>query len=190
MASSRPMPGRPGGSGGANYKKDLNVIMNNLNIELSKVKDASMRGLINAAIFIRNETETKAPATPVDLGNLRSSWFVTTAKKKEANDQWNKGFRSTPMGKKKVKNKSMASDHAAAITAAKGELAGMNSKEKEFMMMGYSAKYAGFVHEFVNPDINFKRKNPQAAAKWFQSHVYGNTQKIFNIVAATSKMKK
>jgi hypothetical protein len=197
MRSTKPMPGRPGGSGGVNYKKDLNAIIAEANVQLSKIKDASMRGLINAAIFIRNETETKPLSTPVDLGNLRSSWFITTATKKSPDDQWNKGFRNA-LGEKGRKKKDLsgkasklASGRTKAIGDAKSELTKMNmGGNKEFLMMGYSARYAGYVHEFVNPDIKFKRKNPQSGAKWFQQHVYGNTNKIFQIVAATSKMKK
>jgi hypothetical protein len=55
------MPGRPGGSGGANYQQQLKVIMANLNKEISNIQGASMKGLINAAIFIRNETEKTPP---------------------------------------------------------------------------------------------------------------------------------
>jgi hypothetical protein len=183
-----PMPGQPGGSGGTKYQQELKVIMSNLNKEISNIQNASMKGLINAAIYIRNETEKTPPLTPVDLGNLRSSWFITTATKKEANDQWNKGFRKSPKGTKRIADKDLASNHSRAVTEAKGTLAGMNTPTRKFMMMGYSANYAGYVHEFVNPSISWSRAGSNA--KWFQSHVYANKTKIFQIVAETSKMKK
>ena len=185
---SIPMPGRPGGSGGADYQQQLKVIMANLNKEISVIQGASMKGLINAAIFIRNETEKTPPLTPVDLGNLRSSWFITTATQKSANDQWNKGFRKNPTGKKKVADKDLASNHSRAIASAKSDLAGMNTPTRKFMMMGYSANYAGYVHEFVN--AKFQERTPAAGAKWFQAHVFSNSQKIFQIVAETSKVIK
>ena len=185
---SVPMPGRPGGSGGANYQQQLKVIMANLNKEISVIQGASMKGLINAAIFIRNETEKTPPLTPVDLGNLRSSWFITTATQKSANDQWNKGFRKNPTGTKKVADKDLASNHSRAIAGAKSELSGMNTATRKFMMMGYSANYAGYVHEFVNPNISWSREGSNA--KWFQAHVYSNKAKIFQIVAETSKVIK
>lgn len=191
------MPGRPGGSGGTSYKRDLNNIMSNLNKEIVNIKGATMKGLINAAIYVRNETETKPLVTPVDLGNLRSSWFITTATKTQGRDKWNKGFRNQ-RGEKgkytgaKLSNKAaqMASGHSEAITNAKATLGSMNNQNRQFLMMGYSANYAGYVHEFVNPTINWSRKSPQSGAKWFQQHVQSNSQKIFQIIAETSKMKK
>lgn len=187
---SIPMPGRPGGSGGANYQQELKVIMANLNKEISNIQGASMKGLINAAIFIRNETEKTPPLTPVDLGNLRSSWFITTATKKEGNDQWNKGFRKSPIGTKKVADKDMASNHSRAVADAKSELGKLEgeSPNRKFLMMGYSANYAGYVHEFVNPNISWSREGSNA--KWFQAHVYSNKAKILQIVAETSKVIK
>jgi hypothetical protein len=191
----KPKPGSPGGSGGANYKRELNVIMANLNMQIEKIEGASMKGLINAAIYVRNETEKTSPTTPIDLGNLRSSWFITTATQKVGNDQWNTGFRNTKKGKGAYSGSklsktaaSMATDHANAIADAKGKLGGMNTPTRKFLMMGYSANYAGYVHEFVN--AKFQERSPAAGAKWFQAHVNSNTQKIFQIIAQTSKVIK
>ena len=191
----KPKPGRPGGSGGANYKQRLNIVMANINKELEKVENATMKGLINAAIFIRNETEKTSPTTPLDLGNLRSSWFITTASQRESNDQWNKGFRNEKGVKGSYKGKgltktasTMATEHANVVANAKGLLGGMNTKTKKFLMMGYSANYAGYVHEFVNAE--FKKRTPAAGYKWFQNHVNSNTKRIFDIVAETSKVIK
>ena len=36
-----------------------------------------MEGLIMASILIQNDMEKTPPLTPVDIGNLRSSWFTT-----------------------------------------------------------------------------------------------------------------
>lgn len=181
-------PGTPGASGGAKYQQELKVIMANLNKEMENVKGATVKGMINAAIHIRNETEKTPPLTPVDLGNLRSSWFITTASRKVRNDKWNKGFRKSPVGKKRVADKDMASNHSRAIGEAKGELAGMETPTRKFLMMGYSANYAGFVHEFISPNIAWKREGSQA--KWFQTHIYSNRDKIFKIIGETSKVIK
>jgi len=183
-------PGTPGASGGARYQQELKVIMANLNKELENVKGATVRGMINAAIHIRNETEKTPPLTPVDLGNLRSSWFITTASKKVGNDQWNKGFRKNPTGKKRIADSDLASNHSRAIGEAKGELAGLEngSPNRKFLMMGYSANYAGYVHEFISPNIAWKREGSQA--KWFQAHVFANKAKIFQIIGETSKVIK
>jgi hypothetical protein len=36
-----------------------------------------MRGLIESAIIIRRSMDKEEPKIPVDLGNLRGSWFTT-----------------------------------------------------------------------------------------------------------------
>ena len=179
-------PGTPGASGGVNYLKGMDEVMKNLNIELGKIKEGSVRGLVMAAAFIRRQTESSYPLTPVDLGNLRSSFFITTASRKAANDQWNKGFRKSKPGTKKVKDENFAANHASVVTAAQGQLGTMNTKDKQFVMMGYSANYAGFVHEFVG-DVNWSR--PDSDAKWLQSHVYKNSKKIVEIVRDNAKVK-
>jgi hypothetical protein len=48
--------------------------MRNLNVELDKMKRGSAQGLLDAAEFIHADTEKTPPLTPVDTGNLRSSW--------------------------------------------------------------------------------------------------------------------
>ena len=196
--------GTRGASGGPkfagdvdNYKRNLNIVMANINKEIGNIKDASVKGLINAAIFIRNKTETEAPSTPVDLGNLRSSWFITTASKKVANDKWNKGFRNVKKGKGTYNSakstnlaSKMAAEHTAAISEAKSDIQGMNTKGKEFLMMGYSANYAGYVHEYIGGQVVWKRDSPQSGPKWFEKAIKTNSKKIFQIVAETSKLKK
>jgi hypothetical protein len=72
-------PGQRGASGGDSYLKGMDNVMSNLNKEIEGIKNRSMRGLIMAAAFIRQETEHTEPFTPVDFGNLRASWFVVTA---------------------------------------------------------------------------------------------------------------
>ncbi len=181
-------PGMPGASGGKLYLKGMEQVMSNLNKEISEIKSDSVKGLLMAAAFIRNKTEKSMPLTPVDLGNLRSSWFITSATKKEANDQYNKGFRTTKVGKKKIKHETMTADHIAAISEAQSELTGMNTKDKKFIMMGYSASYAGFVHEFVGEMmVNFKREG--SGAKWLESAIKSNTSKIVQIVKENAQIK-
>jgi hypothetical protein len=48
--------------------------MRNLNIELNKMRIGAAAGLVEAAEFIHSDTERTPPLTPVDTGNLRSSW--------------------------------------------------------------------------------------------------------------------
>ena len=196
--------GTRGASGGPkfagdvdNYKRNLNIVMADINKRLEDIKGATVKGMINAAIFIRNKTETEAPSTPVDLGNLRSSWFIVTADKKVANDKWNKGFRNAKKERGKYNSaklsnlaSTMATAHTVAISNARKEIQGMNTKDKKFLTMGYSANYAGYVHEYIGGQVVWKRDSPQSGPKWFEGAVKRNSQKILQIIGETSKLKK
>ena len=54
----------------------ISNLINNLNSEARKIEKSTERGLLNAANLLRRSMEAKYPKTPVDTGNLRSSWTV------------------------------------------------------------------------------------------------------------------
>ena len=54
--------------------RGMDRVMRNLNIELDKMRLGSAAGILEAAEFIHRDTEKTPPLTPVDTGNLRSSW--------------------------------------------------------------------------------------------------------------------
>ena len=56
--------------------RGISNLVNNLNSEARKIEKSTERGLLNAANHLRRSMETKSPKTPVDTGNLRSSWTV------------------------------------------------------------------------------------------------------------------
>jgi hypothetical protein len=172
-------PGMKGASGGDSYLKEKAIIEKNLNKELEGIKNRSMKGLIMAAAFIRNETEKTAPLTPVDYGNLRASWFVATAK----------GAVGTqgPATFKGPKGGEVAMQKASAIAEGQGTMAAMTTNNKKFLIMGYGANYAGFVHEFIPGMVTFKR--PGAKEKWLQEHIYKNRNKIVQIVKDNAQIK-
>ena len=177
------IPGTPGASGGVNYLKGMDVVMSNLNKEIELIKVGSMKGLIEAAAFIRKKTNDEgkpSDLTPVDKGNLNASWFVVTATATPS-VQGPKKFSSDPVGSK------VQSEHAGVVAQARGEVASMSNANKKFLMMGYSANYAGFVHEFIDPNINFKRIGSNA--KWLQNTIYENKGKIVEIIKNESQIK-
>jgi hypothetical protein len=160
-------------------------VMNNLNAEIMKIKDASMKGLIEAAILIRKDTEKSTPKTPVDLGNLRSSWFVVTAKGKEKDDEYNKGFRNvTSEKRRKTKLEGNAAqflaDRQSAITEMTMKAKSFLPAGQQTLIMGYSANYAVYVHENMAYGINWKRTS--SGPKWFQGSVFRNSSKILGII--------
>lgn len=66
-------------TGGAEIK-GFEEVMKNLNAEIAKIKGVTMNGLIQSSILIRRDMEFTPPLIPIDLGNLRASWFTTTMK--------------------------------------------------------------------------------------------------------------
>lgn len=178
------IPGTPGASGGVNYLKGMDVVMANLNKEIELIKNGSMRGLILSAAHIRRKTNDEGNAsnlTPVDKGNMNASWFVVTP-------------TSTPpvLGSKTFSNDSVGSKvkaaHTGTVEQARAEVIAMSSGTKKFLMMGYSAPYSGFVHEFIDPNITWKRIGSNA--KWLQNTIYENKDKILSIIANESQIKK
>jgi len=162
-------------------------IMENLQLEVKKIEGASIQGLIKAAAMIREDTEKSSPSTPVDLGNLRSSWFVTTAKKVIPSDKFSTGFKNVTIkegskGSQKISTTAarMATDHVAAVAENKARCVSAAAVGRIMLVMGYSAHYAVYVHE--NVDAKFKRKDPPAGAKWFQEAVYRNRDKVLDVI--------
>jgi hypothetical protein len=158
------------------------TVMNNLNREIENIQGASMRGLIKAAAHIRQKTESDSPRTPVDYGNLRASWFVTTATGVHAGSGTS-GFRDNP--EKKMTAGDFATNHQATVTEAQGIVTSQTTKDKKVLMMGYSANYALWVHEAV--DKKFKREG--SGAKWLQTAIGNNTKTILEIIRQNAQIK-
>ncbi len=153
---------------------------------IQDVPNRSMKGLIMAAAHIRQETESKHPMTPLDYGNLRSSWFVVTAKGKVPNDAGNKGFRDNPEAK--LTASQLQAEHVATITECKGIVQANEGIKGKFLIMGYSANYALFVHEMLT--ANFKvKKGRSPGAKWFEIAFKRNRAKILQIIKDNAEIK-
>jgi hypothetical protein len=151
--------------------------MKGLNVELEKIKGRCNAGLIEAAILIRRSTETTPPLTPVDTGNLRASWFVTTAKSNVAESETGSFKGKTAAN--------MRSEHTRVITESKSLIAANLSRKGEFIVIGYSANYALFVHEMLG--AAFQR--PQAGPKWFQAALERNRGEIVRKVAERARIR-
>lgn len=166
-----------GSSGGLSYLKGMEQVMSNLNKQLEGIKIRSLKGLIKSAALIRHETEHTSPVTPVDWGNLRASWFVTTAKRVQV------GYGIHTFKGPKAAN--LSETHASVLSESQNTIASQSTKDKQFLMMGYSVNYGGFVHEMIG--ANFKR--PGAGPKWLESHLKSNTGKIVQIIKNNAEIK-
>lgn len=170
----------PGTSGGASYLKGLEQLNANLNAMLLKQVDVSGKGLIMASAYIRNLTETKYPKTPRDLGNLRASWFTVSAKGAVVGGE-KRVFAKTFVGPNAAK---IQTDYQSAITESQGIVRGINSKFKTFVISGYGANYAGFVHEMVGATAHTEGTD----FKWLEIHMKQNINNILQIVATETKI--
>lgn len=130
--------------------KGVDKFMRNFNKEIRDMRGRTLRGLIEAAIVLQRAAE---PGTPIDTGNLRSSFFIVTLTGgRESQRPVFKGEEASDMKR----------DHEQ-VTAEAAALAQQLGSEKEpIVVFGYSANYAVFVHE--NVDASFKR--PGAHARW------------------------
>ena len=174
-------------------------VMRNLQLEILKIKGATVEGLIQGAVMVRQDTENTAPVTPLDYGNLRASWFITTADRKIPNDKWNTGFKGTKKGsEKKVNVTKLQQDHANAITEAKASLKTKKSTGMDGITFGYSAYYAIYVHENMSANFgriikeNKKKNQPmkESGPKWFQYAVDRNKGRFLATVAQYAKIKR
>lgn len=70
-----------GGHGGIDYAniRGFEQVIANLNKECLAMSNGSRAGMNRVARFIQRDVETTPPLTPVDLGNLRSSFTVKDA---------------------------------------------------------------------------------------------------------------
>lgn len=165
--------------------KGIDEVINNLNKELKSLENKTFEGLIRCAILIRRETEQNPPVTPVDTGNLRASWFATTARTQQGKGAQFKGENAQGM---QEAHKSTIAD---STTVAKNQ-------GKPFLVMGYSASYAVYVHEMVNADFTSPRRRGKskkmvdrrkgAGAKWFETALFRNTKQILEILRNSTKI--
>ena len=158
--------------------KGLQDIVGNLNKEILRIKGASMQGLIMAAIQIQRSMEATAPLTPVDLGNLRASFFIVTATGDKTPAIPSTYKERETRTKSEVRRKAkMISEKAAVVSSYQG-MAG-TFKTRQYLYLGYSANYAAAVHEKTNV---VKWSRPGSGEQWFQKAIERNKDMILETV--------
>lgn len=150
-------------------EKAVKAIQKDLNKRVDEVSEA---GLIKASILIRNSMAKQSPIIPVDLGNLNASWYVITKGRKDVATRFVENKRSRI---------NFASDHSAVTSKASSKV---ETSPTPLLIMGFSARYAMAVHEGVSSKGNaFKYNLPQSGAKFFESALWRNKEKIVEIIA-------
>lgn len=140
---------------------------------LAKMESGSMRGMILAVAYLRADMDKTNPLIPVDYGNLRSSWFVVTAKSTE------NGRGSIFLGPKAGE---LSKDHASTMAEAQQMAAAVN---QPCLIMGFTANYAMWVHEMLG-DVKWQREG--AGPRFFQAALERNKDKMLDIIAKNSKI--
>jgi len=158
-------------------------VIRNLNKELKTIENLTMKGLIRGAIIIRRSMEDNAPSIPIDLGNLRASWFTVTSDGKTPTGQ-SPQFKGTGASVAQV-----SSDHGTVVSKNKADA--MSSRDP-LLIMGFSAYYATYVHEMVG--ANFKQPKEgamkaAAGAKFFQAALNREQKAVFNVIKEEARIK-
>jgi len=157
-------------------KTSLQEVMKKLNKEIKGIEGRSLKGMIEGVIEVRRDMEKTSPLIPVDTGNLRQSWFVTTSKGTTMQDK-SPDFKGKNAGK-------MASEHSTVKTVVAGRVQ-VKSRKGPVVAFGFSANYALKVHEMYG--THFRR--PDAGAGFFVSSIKRNKGKILNVIKENAKVK-
>ncbi len=182
--------------------KGMDIVVANINREIRRIKGATMRGLIIGAGIIHKDTEKTPPLTPVDTGNLRSSYFVVTSKSIVVGKAALTGEGTT--GRFKGENAHrMLNDHSSTISEAQQVVnAYGEAGKRNVLMMGYTAHYALFVHENIGmteqpgwrygPGPGKKRwfiPRPGAGPKWLEASFKRNRDRVIEAVLNSARVR-
>lgn len=147
-------------------------VMANLNKEVAKIKGASMKGLVLSVSMIRRSMDKTPPLIPVDLGNLRASFFSVTGFGKATNKS--PGFKGDDAAQ-------MGSDHSSVVSKSAAKVTG-----RTLVIFGFSANYAAAVEENNSPK-HWNRKGSGRA--FMQSAISRNKSMILQIIAREAKVR-
>ena len=155
-----------------NILKGLDGVMKNLVKEVEKIENRTIQGLIAAVIIVRRDMEKTSPKTPVDLGNLRASFFTVTSNGQNGGSAAK--FKGTSAGE-------MESNHALKLAAIGTEI---KTSKNPIVVFGFSANYAMWVHENVGAKFN----RPGSGAKFFEAAIERNKNEMIKVIAEYAKI--
>jgi hypothetical protein len=153
--------------------RGMDTVLRNLNKEITAIEGRTLKGLIRAVILIRRQMEMVPPLTPVEFGNLRSSFFVVTTKGAH------EGSDAAFVGKGAA---TMHGDHISTMAEAGQEL---DRSQGPSVAFGFSANYAVYVHE--NVGANFQR--PGAGAKFLEAAIRTLVPQILQVIREEARIR-
>lgn len=152
----------------------VKTVIANLNREILKIKGRSMAGLVRGVIVIRRDMDRTPPLIPIDLGNLRASWFVVTGVGKGTTKSAK--FKGEQAG-------TLGADHSKVISHVSKKVKG-----REFVGFGFSAFYSGVVHEVVSPAKNWSRSG--SGPKFLESSINRNKVAVLAVIREQARIKR
>lgn len=160
-------------------------IRRNLKAAQDDMKKNVLKGMINAARIVqRGVVINDLPTTPVDIGNLRASFFISTILGVEAGKS--PKFRTVNPKTKHTLSPAQFSllqtSHASALATAK---ANVTMAKNLTVILGYGANYAIWVHE-MEGDINWTK--PGSGPKWFEKSLKKNKNAILLAIGTSAKI--
>lgn len=161
--------------------KGFDEVMTNLNREIEKIKGGTMKGLLESAEIIRKDMDKTPPTIPVDTGNLRQSWFVTTPKGVES---------SKPSFKQNTKYKgNMDAEYQNAVQEAQAIIQSAATKDSPFIVMGFAANYAAPVHEMELRHANVDWNRASSGSKFFEYAVKRNAKIVLQTIQKNAEIR-
>lgn len=154
--------------------------------EVEKViKERALKGMILSAIFIQRQMEITPPLTPVDTGNLRSSFFIMSlagiTRPAQAAIVDNPTFSKE---KNQINRQALMLSEGLTLADSRSYI-NMRGDRNPTVVFGFTAYYASTVHDMA--DANFKR--PGAGAFFFRNAIVKNKEKIREILITTIKKR-
>lgn len=143
-------------------------IIDNLQKEILKIENRTLKGLITAGFLIKNRSLKQ---TPIDTGNLRSSSYLV----------WKNKVSSEPSFKGEDANKE-SSRHQTQTQVAKAIVNKFEKQNIIAIVIGFTASYAVFVHE-INKMYN------QGNWKFLEKAVAESSTEILQIIKENVKIK-
>ena len=154
--------------------------------EIHAVKNRSLKGLITVQAKIYNDMDNIPPKIPVDLENLRQSYYAVASsghikRGEHATFDNSRGDAST-----------LRSDHRVALKFAKKAAVADGKARGPTIVMGFSAYYAEVVHEMYDSHfhkpVNWTRSG--SGPGFFGTAVKNNVDFMRKVLRETVKIPK
>jgi len=153
--------------------RGLENVMRNLNTKINQIEGRTIKGLIHGVAQIRRDMDKTQPLIPVDIGNLRASFFVVTSDGKISQGATPR-FK-TSSGKRQFKGDMarLQSTHSSTVSEMQSKVKALGVTKGPFVAFGFGAYYAIYVHEMtgVSGVSNRALSSMKAVSKRGQSGV-------------------